>query len=688
VLVKQCSNEYDRRTVPFGTHPPSEAVTMTSAPDSRSEAPTPAPCGTWASPITSDLIVSSFVGLAEIRADGDDLYWRELRPREGGRGVIVRHSTADGETHDLTPADFYVRTRVNEYGGGAWWVRDGVVVFSNFEDQRLYLQRPEDAPQPLTAAGPMRYADASLDTALQRLVCVREAHGTGGEPETTLVGLSLDPRANRYGEVIASGRDFYAAPRVSPDGHRLAWLCWDHPHMPWDHTELWVADFDANGELENARRIVGENRESIQQPRWTPEGELVFVSDRSGWWNLYRWREDRVEPLLEREAEIGRPMWVLGASSYDFIDDTTLVCAVHQADGAHFVRVSMETGRTQPIEALVADAGSICAVPQQDAFVCRVRSVDRPDTFERVNAASGARKVLRSAGRLPVSRNWFSIPEPISFPTPTADGPDRAYGWYYPPANPNASVPDGERPPLLVRCHGGPTSAASPSLELGIQYWTSRGFAVADINYRGSSGHGRAYREKLLGQWGVADVEDCKAAVRWLVDQGRVDPDRLTIEGRSAGGMTVLLALAHTETPFAAGASHFGVSDLGLLAQSTHKFESRYLDGLIGPWPAAREVYEARSPITHADALACPIIFFQGDEDRIVPPTQSERMAEALRAKGVPVAYICFEGEQHGFRRAAHIQRALDAQFYFFARCFGFEPAEAIDPVPIDNLDD
>jgi dipeptidyl aminopeptidase/acylaminoacyl peptidase len=635
------------------------------------------PYGSWRSPITSELIVSETIGLGSIAFDGDAILWLETRPREAGRNVIVRRSP-DGQVHDVTPTPFSARTRVHEYGGNAFVVADGVVYFVNDADQRLYRQAHDARPQAITSPGPRRYADAIVDPGRGRLICVCEDHSVAGEPSNTLVALDL--KSDDEVRVLTSGNDFYASPCLSTDGRCLAWLSWNHPNMPWDGSELWEARLQVDGSLANARRIAGGDAESVFQPQWSPDGELYFVSDRSGWWNLYRWHASRVQPVVEMEAEFGLPQWVFGMSTYGFASTRQIVCAFNEHGLWQLAIVDTATRKLVRIDTPYSDIGGLRAAAGRALFVGGAAGA--PASIVAFEPASGRTDVLRRSSNVDIDTGYVSLPEQIAFATTNGR---TAYGIYYAPRNRDYTAPAGMRPPLIVECHGGPTAAASTTLNLKRQYWTSRGFAVVSVNYAGSSGYGRAYRERLNGQWGIADVDDCLAAARYLIDQGKADEKRLAISGGSAGGYTVLCALAFHDL-FKAGASYYGISDLEALARDTHKFESRYLDRLVGPYPSKRELYRSRSPIHFADRLSCPVIFFQGLEDRVVPPNQTERMVQALRANGIAVAYLAFEGEQHGFRQAASIKAALDAELYFYSRVLGFEPADPIARITIDNL--
>jgi dipeptidyl aminopeptidase/acylaminoacyl peptidase len=637
-----------------------------------------APFGSWKSPITSDLIVKGSIGVGMVMLDGPDVYWIEMRPSEEGRSVIVRRA-AQGETKDVTPKPFNARTRVHEYGGGDYTVAAGTVYFSNFQDQRLYQQRPDSQPEPLTPAVSMRYADPVVDRRRGRLISVREDHTGSGEAVNTLVSINLEDGSDA--RVLVSGNDFYSSPRLSPDGSHLAWLTWNHPNMPWDGTELWVGEFTDDGTLTEMKRVAGGAEESIFQPEWSPEGVLYFVSDRSGWWNLYRRQGDgSVEALKEMKAEFGLPQWGFGMSTYAFESAERIICAYIERGSARLASLNTRTGELTPIETPYTDITYLRASSGRAVF--RGGSPTEPASIVQLDLNTGQTQTLRRSNELKIDPGYFSIPQAIEFPT---EGGKTAHAFFYPPRNRDYAAPDGELPPLLVKSHGGPTSAATTTLALGIQYWTSRGIGVLDVNYGGSTGYGREYRMRLNDTWGIVDVDDCANGARYLVERGLADGNRLMITGGSAGGYTTLCALTFRDR-FKAGASHYGVSDCEALAKETHKFESRYLDRLIGPYPKRADLYRERSPINYVDQLSCPVIFFQGLEDKVVLPNQAEMMVEALRAKGLPVAYVPFEGEQHGFRRAENIKRALDGEIYFYSRVFGFELADEVEPVPIENL--
>lgn len=643
-----------------------------------------APFGSWKSPISSELIVAETISVGAPTLDGADVYWLEGRPREGGRQVLVRRAP-DGSTADVTPAPFNVRSRVHEYGGGAYTVTNGTAYFVNFTDQRLYRVRPGEEPQAVTPEGKHRYADMVVDGERGRLICVREDHTESDlQPVNTLVSVALTGDADG-GRVLVSGNDFYASPRLSPDGSRLVWLTWNHPNMPWDGTELWVGEIAADGAIANARLVAGGLKESIFQPEWSPDGRLYFVSDRTGWWNLYRLggadgASGEAEALHPMEAEFGLPMWQFGMVAYTFVSAETILCLYTSQGIWHLARLATGSGQLTAVETPYTVFGAIRADARRAVFMAG--SPTRPVAIVLLELATNRMVALRRTTELAVDPGYVSVAEPIEFPTEYGL---TAHALFYPPRNRDYAGLEGEKPPLIVMSHGGPTAATDGGFILGIQYWTSRGFAVVDVNYGGSTGYGRPYRERLNGQWGVVDVDDCANAAKYLAEQGRVDGDRLAIRGGSAGGYTTLAALTFRDV-FKAGASHFGVSDLETLLGETHKFESRYGDSLVGPLPEASQTMRERSPIHNMERLTSPAIFFQGLEDRVVPPNQAELMVEALRKNGIPVAYLAFDGEGHGFRKGENIQRTLDAELYFYARVFGFPPPEGVEPVEIENL--
>ncbi|MBN2501120.1 MAG: S9 family peptidase [Anaerolineales bacterium] len=639
-----------------------------------------APYGSWKSPITTRLVVTKggtkfkFGGTV---VDGEDVYWREIRPVEKGRYVIVRR-TPDGKTTDVNPAPYNVRTRVHEYGGTSFTVSEGVMYFVNFPDQRIFRLEPGGEPVPLTPEINVRYADLVVDRKRLRLHCVMEDHRAGDREAQNLLA-SIDLVTGEVVQVLAAGNDFYANPRLSPDGSKLSWITWNHPNMPWDGTEVYVAEFQPDGSLGEPQFVAGGKTEAIFQPEWSPDGRLYFVSDRSNWWNFYRWDGAQVEPVLLMEAEFAVPQWVFGYKTYNFVSAETIACMYTQDGIWQIATLDVESGALHTIETPYTFFEYPDVVG--DKMVVVAGSSQRSTTVILVDLGSDEYEVLREEDGEQVDAGYLSVPESIEFPT---TGGKTAYGLYYPPQNADYEAPAGEKPPLLIMIHGGPTAATSTQLLFDLQYFPSRGIAVLDLNYGGSTGYGREFRERLYGQWGVVDLDDSVNGAKYLVERGDVDGDRLAITGGSAGGYTTLCALTFSDV-FSAGASHYGVSDITALALETHKFEAHYMDSLVGPYPEAKELYDARSPLQNTDKLNTPVIFFQGLDDKVVPPNQAEMMVAALRQKGVPVAYVPFEGEQHGFRIAENVERALEGELYFYGRIFGFEPADEIEPIEIEN---
>jgi dipeptidyl aminopeptidase/acylaminoacyl peptidase len=651
---------------------------------------TVAPYGSWSSPIDAASVASSGRRLAAPTIAADSaVWWAEGRPEEGGRVVLMRRPRG-GEPETMTPEGMYARTRVHEYGGGAWYLAaPDLVLFVNFEDQRLYRQRLGSEPVAISPEpaepGALRYADMRLAPDERTVVCVRE-RDAGTEPVNEIVSLPLD--GSEEPQVLAGGRDFYSSPRISADGAWLAWICWDHPNMPWDGTELWLAPLADSGE---ERLIAGGPEESIFQPEWGPDGRLHFASDRDGWWNLYRAREPGAElsgeegtlmQLTEEQADFAHPQWLFGGATYAFLEDGAIVCVrCRRGEEQLFL---LEPDGWEP-----TDLGlpfTSFGYPMLSARGGRVAfAAGSPETETAVlvyDVESGETEVVRPSSDKEIDPAYVSRPRPVEFATGREGDGETAYGFYYPPANPEFEAPEGELPPLIVESHGGPTSHATPALDPEFLYWTSRGIGVVDVNYRGSSGYGREYRNKLRGEWGVVDTEDCVKAALHLAAEGEADRGRLAIRGGSAGGYAVLCALTFHDV-FATGASYFGVADAETMTGDTHKFESRYLDRLIGPYPESADLYRERSPIHYVDQLRVPVILFQGLEDKIVPPNQAETMVAALERNGVPHAYLAFAGEQHGFRKAETNIRCFEAELYFYGRIMGFEPAGELEPVEI-----
>lgn len=636
---------------------------------------TQAPYGSWTSTLSAARLAEGGASIGGLMVDGNDVYWVEARPAEQGRNVVMRLD-ADAKPVDVTPAPFNVRTRVHEYGGGAWQVDDGEVFFSHFVDNRLYRQSSAGEPVALTSESNLRYADCTIDRARERVVCVREDHRKDGEPVNGLVAVGL--KGGAEDRLLWQESDFVAAPRLSADGSKLAWVSWNHPNMPWDHTALWVADIGNDGALRNVRRINEGVDESAIEPQWSPDGQLYFVSDRSGWWNLRRWSSDGgVTAVLEREAEFAGPLWQLGQRSYRLLSADEAVVTFSREGFQRIGLLNLRNAELREYDIPFTSQGAPDVVGRTAWFVGH--SETAPSALVRLNLDSGEHEVVYRSAQAQLAPEAVSKAQPFKFSTA---GGASAHAFFYPPNNAGYRAPEGELPPAIVLIHGGPTGQAMPRFNPSIQYWTQRGIAVIDVNYRGSAGFGRDYRNLLREQWGVVDVEDAVHAARHAVAEGWADPDRLAIRGGSAGGYTTLAVLA-LHDQFAVGANYYGVSDIEALARDTHKFESRYLDSLIGPYPQARERYIERSPIHHLDGFDRPLIVFQGLEDKVVPPNQSEMIVEALKARGVPVAYVAFEGEGHGFRRSENQIRSLEAELYFYGQVLGFQPADQIEPVEI-----
>ncbi len=640
-----------------------------------------APYGTWRSPITAATLTGTSTPLSEPSLRDGEISWLEGRPREAGRVVVVTRA-ADGTLRERTPASLNVRTRAHSYGGGACLALSEQLVVSSFEGGRLYRVDEGAAPRPLTPEGPFRYADGSLDAARDRAIYVREEAFEGGRPPVDAL-VAVDLGGSGAPRVLATGHDFFSAPRVSPDGGHLAWLTWDHPSMPWDGSDLWVAPIAKDGSLGTPEHVAGSARESVLQPEWSPDGVLHFVSDRTGFWNLYRARGSVVEPLAPMDADFGIPPWTFGGSMYAFASSERIVAAYHRAGVAHLATIDTRTRALAPlVTPYDAIFGGVRAAGGRAVFLGATRRT--PRSLVAIDLDTARTEVVARSSAAAIDDAHLSVAEPVAFPAP---GGATAFGYFYGPVNAAYAAPDGERPPLIVMSHGGPTARVDPDLNPSIQFWTSRGFGVLDVNYGGSTGHGRAYRERLNGRWGEVDVDDCIAGAAFLVGRGDADGARLAIRGGSAGGYTTLAALAFRDV-FHAGASYYGIGDLELLdrdAAATNKFESRYNASLIGPYPERKDLYVARSPIHAASRIAAPVIFFQGADDEVVPPNQSRLMFDALKTKGLLTAYLEFEGEGHGFRKAATIERAILAELYFYANVFGLARPERAPDLVLEN---
>lgn len=634
--------------------------------------------GSWRSPISAQTLTQGNVRLSEPQVDGDTCYWLESRPGEKGRSALVRLGP-DGERKDLLPAPHSVRTRAHEYGGGSYCVHAGQLYLVLDNDERLYRLAGKHL-EAMVPEGPYRYADLWLDAQRNRVLCVREDHSDPEREERSdIVAIALD--GSGATDILVSGADFYSNPRLSPDGQQLSCLSWNHPNMPWDGTQCHLAQLDAAGQVLEITTIAGGDDESIFQPQWSPEGDLYFVSDRNNWWNLYRWQDGAVEPLCYLEAEFATPQWVFGMSTYDFLGPNTLLCCYSSQGYWQLARLDLAHGTLTDIDTGLTEISSIRCAEGFGLFLGANAHQSTSLWAYRPSEEDALVQLAQSAEKDPASA-YLATPEAISFDT--EDG-EQAHGFYYAPHNPNYRAPEDEKPPLLVVCHGGPTGATQTALNLKIQFWTTRGFAVLDVNYRGSTGYGRQYRERLKNNWGVTDVIDVCSGAQYLSQQGLADPQRCAIRGSSAGGYTVLAALTFRDT-FQAGASLYGVGDLEALTRDTHKFESRYLDTLVGPYPEQQARYQARSPIRHIEQLQCPVIFLQGGEDKIVPPNQAKAMVAALTDKGIPNALALFPDEGHGFRQGPNIERALESELYFYGKVFGFEPADTLPAIDITHL--
>jgi dipeptidyl aminopeptidase/acylaminoacyl peptidase len=642
--------------------------------------------GTWASPISAEMVAQAGVRLSSPWIEDGVVWWLEGRAAEAGRVVLVRSDV--GGLADVVPRDFNVRTSVHEYGGGAYCIHGGVAYCSNFDDQRLYRIDPGADPRAITPPVERRmhrYADGRVTPDGRTWIGVRERHAESDRAKDVvneLVAVATDGSAEP--RVVATGRDFYSNPRISPDGTRLCFLAWDLPWMPWDGCELHVADLAADGTLHAIERVAGEDGvESIWQPEWSPAGDLVFASDRSGWWNLERIRAGDRSTLHPMEAEFGYPAWVFGAQSYAFLGDGRIVCGYDVGGLTRFAVLDPESRELEPLE-LGLDAWRtpyVCAEGVQAVIVAG--STTAPTRISRVDVGTGEVETVRTSTAEALPAGLVSEPVPVEFPT---EGGLTAHALYYPPTNPDFEAAPGELPPLIVESHGGPTDSANPTFALGVQYWTSRGFALVDVNYGGSTGYGRAYRERLNGNWGVVDLQDCVNAARYLVEEGKADPARLLITGGSAGGYTTICALTFTDV-FAAGTTYFGIADLEQFGGGeTHKFELQYEHTLVAPYPERADLYRERSPIHFTDRMSTPMLVLQGADDRVVPPSQAELIVGALRERAVPHAYLLYEGEGHGFRKAENIVGSLEAELSFYAQVLGFEPAGGIPKIEIVNL--
>ncbi|MFL0811491.1 MAG: prolyl oligopeptidase family serine peptidase [Agarilytica sp.] len=651
-----------------------------------------APYGTWPSSISTDMVANGSPKRFDTWIDQNNpncLYWCESIAEEKGRTAIMMHDVKEHQC--VLPRPLNVKSKVHEYGGSAYTVFNNNVFFVLADDQRVYqaqLAQANFEPRALTPDDGRRYADLVYDEQNNQLIAVCEEH-TKETVKNYLVAIDINTDKHSV-TTLAQGHDFYSSPRISPDGLHILWLTWNHPNMPWDHTDLWLADIQKSA-VENVRSINDRSiGQSICQPNWSPEGDIVYVSDLNNWWNLYQIKKDALtytdrthavaKPILEEEAEFCTPPWVFGMANYGFLNPHTIFASY--SENGSWKLCLIDLSNKNSLTHITTDLSVIHSVHCWQGQAIFVGA-----SANKANAvylySSNSNEITRlSELESPVPQEEYALPKPIQFPTTNND---TAYALFYSPHNANYEN-NRERPPLIVICHGGPTAATETSLNFKIQYWTNRGFAVADVNYRGSTGYGREYRHKLNRQWGLVDVDDVCAVVDYLDDQKLVDKNRCVIKGSSAGGYTVLAALAFRDT-FCAGVDIYGIGDLETLATDTHKFEARYLDKLVGNYPEEKALYRARSPIHAVDKISCPLLIFQGLEDKVVPPQQADNVYEAVKKKGMPVAYVRYPDEAHGFRRAETISHMLDSELQFYANIFGFDYLGDQPKLNIENLD-
>lgn len=634
--------------------------------------------GAWDSAIAPGDAVGAARSVADIELDNGVVWLTELRPDAAGQAQIVR-LRPDGVAEDVLPAQLSARTRAHEYGGGALLADKGIVYFTNDSDQRIWRDAPGAKPQPLTPEGPWRYADMVADPARGRLIAVREDHSGEGEAKNALVAIDLASGAVRE---LWGHSDFVAAPRLSPDGGRLAWIAWDHPNMPWDATTLHIATLDAGGAIARTYDVCPASEGfAVNQPVWAEDGSLYYLSDEPGDWSLYRWRAGTRELVAHLDGEIGSPQWNFRTRSYDIAGNRAVAILTKEGVDS-LVTIDLATGTARPVATPFSAIAPRLLADGRSAIVLAA-SADQGFALWRCPLDGGKPVLAHRPAGAAVSAAYASRPHALAFPT---GGGATAHAFYYPPLNPRFAAPEGEHPPLIVTVHGGPTAGAKPMLTAWRSYWTSRGFAILDVNYRGSTGFGRAYRKALDLRWGEADIEDVVAGARYCAASGLADGARMAVYGGSAGGYVVLAALAFHPDVFKAGVNLFGISDLEALAADTHKFEAHYTDTLIGRLPEAKAIYRARSPLYAADAIRAPLLTLQGLDDKAVPPSQSQAIYDAVKAKGIPTAYLAFAGEGHGFRKAENQIRSLTATHYFLARVFGLDVPADIPPLAIDNL--
>jgi dipeptidyl aminopeptidase/acylaminoacyl peptidase len=621
--------------------------------------------GSWLSPINAKIISEETVTFSEINLKDGTVYWLELRPWQKGRVALMSYNKMLKK--ELLPEKYSVKSKINEYGGGALLVTKNKIYFVNYDDQQIYCREQNGSIKKITSIDNVRFADGCFNYQDESLYYVMEDH-RDKKVKNSIVKITVDGCVKEF----AAGNDFYSNPRISPDGKELAYITWNHPNMPWDGTELWVVDLTSG----QKKLIAGGVSESVLDPKWSPDGQLYYVSDRNGWWNLYRAKS--LEPVVKIEGEFVLPPWELGSSLIGF-SGKDIYCSYVQNAVNKFLRIFPNDNirfRNLPftrIDGLAADKNYVALIAVSPQLPISIILFDKKtDKF----------KIIRRGSTVKIDPQ--NIAEPISIEFPTTNG-QKAYAFYYAPKNKNYKAPKDELPPLIVMCHGGPSYHVTPSYSWNILFWTSRGYAVVDVNYGGSTGYGKAYRERLNGQWGIVDVDDCTNAAIYCVEHGLADKNRLAIEGGSAGGFTVLSSMI-AKNNFKVGANYYGVTDLLLMLKETHKFESNYFDKLIGPFPLCKQLYIERSPVNNIDKIKNSVIIFQGGKDAIVPPSQSQIIYDSLVAKKIPTAYLLFKDERHGFDIAENIQKALEAQLYFFSKIFKIKLVDKIEPIKIDNL--
>ncbi len=636
------------------------------------------PYGSWKSPITSSAVADAIMRWGDVVLEGSAVYWNETRPMEEGRSVVVKWDKK--KRMDVNPSPYNVRSRVHEYGGGAFTVDRGILYFTHAENQNFYSIALDGTIKRIVSSEGRRYANPVFDPQDHLIYAIEETH----DPKKGVINalVVIDPLKENDVTKLSSQNDFYSSIAISPDGTQIAFLTWNHPLMPWDGTHLWTAQILPNRSLTRVEKVAGGQSESIFQPRFAPDGTLFFVSDRTGFWNLYEWDSKQSLPCYPLDAEFGSPQWVFGMSRYDFVQvkgGYQIVCSYTEKGVDRLALLDLQKYTLKNFPFPFTSYAQVHASGRSLYFIAA--SPTELSALYHCDLDTEKVEIIQKSKKIQIDQGYISEPEALEFPT---ENKQTAFGFYYPPKNKDFTCTLDEKPPLILKSHGGPASQATATLSLEVQFWTSRGFAFLDLNYGGSTGYGRAYRERLKKNWGILDVDDCVNGALYLVKKKGVDPNRLAIRGGSAGGYTTLAALAFRDT-FKAGASYFGVSDLIEMTKQTHKFESHYLDHLIGEYPEEKNRYIDYSPIHHIQKISCPIILFQGDEDKVVPKEQSEKMFQLLKAKGIPTSYILFAGEQHGFRKAKNIKKALDAEYYFYAQVFHFALGDCAFPIEIEN---